>query len=337
MKRHFIKFMAGLLAALMVASLSGCAGGASKNDGKSTSGSNSGSGWPKKTLTIVVPFSAGGDTDFHARLYAKYLGKILGQSVVVTNVAGSNGTSGATQVKNSTADGYTALFFHDSMLMNKVVGVSDYDHTAFDICCGGVVDNSFILAVNANSPYKNLKDFINAAKEKPGQLKYASSVGGYTYYIGRELEKLTGAKFNIVDAGGGSDRNAALLAKKIDSNCNPYGVMKPYVEAKNFKVLCVFSDKRSDLYPDVPTAKEQGYDLIAKRVYFLAFPKGTDSAIIKKMNDAMKQISGMPEYKSAIEKSYCLEPAFMDTQETKTYLDNEMADFMKEKSFITGK
>ncbi|MCI1966456.1 MAG: tripartite tricarboxylate transporter substrate binding protein [Oscillospiraceae bacterium] len=341
MKSRIFKHASLFLCAAILASCIGCSSG-SQNSGSSAPATNnstnvsSETNWPQKKLQIVVPFSAGGDTDFHARLYAKYLSNILGQNVIVTNVNGSNGATGSTQVKDASPNGYTALFFHDSMLMNKVVGVTDFDHTAFDICCGGVVDTSYILAVNASSPYKTLDDLVQAAKKDPGKITYASSVGGYTYYVGCLLEKLTGISLNKVDAGGGSERNAALLAKKIDTNVNPYGVMKPYIDSGDFRVLCVFSDKRSDLYPDVPTAKEQGYDLAAQRVYFLAFPKGTDSAIIEKMNNAMKQVSEMPEYKKAIEKSYCLSPKFKDTQDTKSYFDKTIDQFMSDKSLIMG-
>ena len=291
--------------------------------------------WPdNKPFQIVVPFKAGGDTDFHARTYAKYLEPILGTSVVVVNVDGANGSAGSIQVRDSKPDGYTALFFHDSMLMNKVVEVSDFAHEAFDVCAAGIMDNSYILAVNAKSPYKTLDDLINAAKANPGKLNYASSVGGYTYYVGRELEELTGADFNIVDAGGGTDRNAALLAEKIDTNVNPYGIMKPYIDSGDFRVLAVFSENRSKLFPDVPTAKELGYNLIAHRAYFLSFPKGTDPRIIEKVSTAMEQVSKMPEYADDIAKAYSVEPAYMNTADTKAYLDNAMKEFEAAKDMI---
>lgn len=292
--------------------------------------------YPNKPIEVVVPFKAGGDTDFHARTYAKYLEPILGVPVVVINVDGANGSAGTIQVRDSNPDGYTALFFHDSMLMNKIVGVTDFAHEAFDICATGILDKSYILAVNANSPYQSLEDLINYAKDNPGQIKYASSIGGYTYYVGRKIEELTGVDFNIVDAGGGADRNAALLAQKIDINVNPYGVMKPYIDSGDFRVLAVFSEERSSLFPDVPTAKEQGYDILAQRAYFLAFPKGTDPRIIEKVSDAMGQVAEMPEYAEDIAKAYCVEPAYMNTADTQDYLDNAMKEFEDASSMILG-
>ena len=220
--------------------------------------------------------------------------------------------------------------------MNKIVGVTDFAHEAFDICATGILDKSYILAVNANSPYQSLEDLINYAKDNPGQIKYASSIGGYTYYVCRKIEELAGVDFNIVDAGGGADRNAALLAQKIDINVNPYGVMKPYIDSGDFRVLAVFSEERSSLFPDVPTAKEQGYDILAQRAYFLAFPKGTDPRIIEKVSDAMRQVAEMPEYAEDIAKAYCVEPAYMNTADTQDYLDNAMKEFEDASSMILG-
>jgi tripartite-type tricarboxylate transporter receptor subunit TctC len=292
--------------------------------------------WPNGPIEIVVPFNAGGDTDFHARTYAKYLEPILGAPVVVMNIAGANGSAGSIEVRDSEPNGQKALFFHDSMLMNKIVGVTDFAHEAYDVAAAGIMDNSYILAVNANSPYQNLDDLVAAAKEKPGELLYASSIGGYTYYVGILLEQLAGIDLNIVDAGGGADRNAALLAEKIDTNVNPYGVMKPYIDSGDFRVLAVFSAERSGLFPDVPTAIEQGYDILARRAYFLSFPKGTDPRIIEKMADAMEQVAAMPEYYEDVTKAYAVEPAYLGTQEINEYLDNTMADFEKDADVING-
>lgn len=299
-------------------------------------GDTGGDDWPNKNIKIIVPFKAGGDTDFHARTYAKYLTEKLGQNIVVFNVNGANGSAGTIQVKDAKPDGYTALFFHDSMLMNKVVGVTDFAHEVLDVCAAGVLDNTYILAVNAKSPYQNLNDLIEAAKKEPGKLTYASSVGGYTYYVGCLLEKIAGVSFNKVDAGGGADRNAALLANKITTNVNPYGVMKPYIDSGDFRVLAVFSENRSKLFPDIPTAKEQGIDLVAGRKYFLSFPKGTPASVIEKMSKAMEEISQNPEYQKEIATAYGVDAGFMGTEEINAYLDKSIEQFMADKDLILG-
>ncbi|OBX08162.1 tripartite tricarboxylate transporter family receptor [Gallibacterium salpingitidis] len=293
--------------------------------------------WPNnKTITIVVPFGAGGDTDFHARNLASYLEKELNTKIIVTNVSGANGNAGMRQVINAKPDGYTALFFHESMLTNKVVGVAQQAHEALAPVAATIVDNSYVIAVNAKSGMKNMKDLIDRAKQNPNSVLYASSIGAYSYYLGRVLEEQQKVDFNIVDAGGGTDRNAALLAGKIDVNVNPYGVMKSYFESKDFVPLAVISKERNKLFPDVPTAKEQGYDWVAERYYFLSFPKGTDAKIIEKMAAAIKVVTENPEFRKKTEDAYSVSPTYVGTADLIKHLDASLAEFEKNKNLVNN-
>lgn len=335
------KILALLLAGTMIFSLAACGTEKSttetsaKTETTSTSSDAAKeSDWPNKTITIVVPFNAGGDTDFHARNLAANLEEILGVQVIVTNVAGANGSTGMLQVMNSAADGYTALFFHESMLTNKVVGTSEVAHEELAPVGASIVDNSYVMAVNAKSGIETLDDVMNAAKDK--QLLYASSIGGYSYYLGRQLEELAGVDFNIVDAGGGTDRNAALLANKIDINVNPYGVMKPYFDSGDFKAVCTIGDERNPLFPDVPTAKEQGYDWSAERYYFLSFPKGTDEAVIAKMEDAMSQVCQNEEFIKKTEEAYSVSPTFVGSEDLVNHLDAALEEFTENKDLVNN-
>ena len=306
----------------------------SKEADSSAAASSAETDWPKNNITIIVPFNAGGDTDFHARNLADYLGKILGVNVVVSNVAGANGSTGMYQVMDAEPDGYTCLFFHDSMLTNKIVGVAQDSYENLDPVAATIVDNSYVMAVNSKSEYKTMDDIVNAAKANPGKILYASSVGGYSYFLGRQLEESQGIDFNIVDAGGGTDRNAALLAQKIDTNVNPYGVMKSYFDSGDFTALCNIAEERNPLFPDVPTAKEQGYDWTAERHYFLSFPKGTDQAIIDKMQDAIEQVCSNEEFIKKTEDAYCVTPKFMGRDELLKTLDEETKMFEENKDLI---
>ncbi|PJG84425.1 tripartite tricarboxylate transporter substrate binding protein [Conservatibacter flavescens] len=325
------KYLSYVAAAVLGLSVMGCN---DKSDNKSAVKNSE--NYPNQTITIVVPFGAGGDTDFHARNLAAYLEKELGTKIIVNNVSGANGNAGMRQVLRAKPDGYTALFFHESMLTNKVVGISTQAHEELAPVAATIVDNSYVIAVNAKSGMKNLTDLINKAKENPGNLLYASSVGGYSYYLGRVLEELAGIDFNIVDAGGGTDRNAALLAGKIDINVNPYGVMKSYFDSKDFLPLAVINKNRNALFPDVPTAKEQGIDWEAERYYFLSFPKGTDEAIVNKMANAMKVVTENPEFRKKTEEAYSVSPTFVGTQALKEHLDKSLAEFEKNKNLVNN-
>lgn len=292
--------------------------------------------WPKKDITIVVPYSAGGDTDFHARNLASYAAKILGVNVVVENVAGANGAAGMMQVMDSDPDGYTALFFHDSMLTNKLVGTCEFNYTDMAPCAATIVDNSYVMAVNSKSGMTKLEDVVEKAKAEPGKLLYASSVGGYSYYVGRKFEEAFDVDFNIVDAGGGTDRNAALLAGTIDTNLNPYGVMKSYFDSGDFTALACLGEERNPLFPDVPTAKEQGYDWTAERYYFLSFPKGTDEAIVEKMSKVVEQVCKDEAFIKATEDGYCVSPTYVGTDDLVSHLDSAFEDFSSHMELINN-
>lgn len=337
MKKNVWKRIASLLLAVMMfATLTACGDSSTESNGNSDSAQDVSDTWPQKDITIVVPFSAGGDTDFHARLLAQYAAEKLGVNIVVENIAGANGAQGMLQVMDSDPDGYTALFFHDSMLTNKLVGTCDYNYTDLKLCAATIADNSYVLAVNSNSGYTTLQDVVDAAKANPGDLLYASSVGGYSYYLGRKFEVENDIDFNIVDAGGGTDRNAALLAGTIDTNCNPYGVMKSYFDSGDFTAVACLADERNPLFPDVPTAKEQGYDWVAERHYFLSFPADTDDAVVAKMESVIEEICSDPDFIKATEDAYCVTPTFIGSEELKATLDSYFEDFSSNMDLING-
>jgi tripartite-type tricarboxylate transporter receptor subunit TctC len=293
--------------------------------GQSDSGSAS---WPEKPIQLVVPYNAGGDTDFYGRVYGKYISELLKQPVVITNMGGASGTVGATFVRDAEPDGYTFLINQESMLINAVSGIANFDHSVFETCAALVYDNTYIAAAHVKAPYKTLDDVISAAKSSPGKLIYGSNFG-YSTYLGRQFEEKFKVKFNIVDAGGGSERNAALLAQKIDLNINVYGPMKPYIDSGDFHVICTMAETRNPLFPNVPTAKEQGYDWVGGRYYFTLFPKGTDRAIIDKMAAAIKTASENPKLAEETQKAYCVNPGYLGPDDLKKRLDTVIVDFKK--------
>lgn len=114
-------------AAMMCMILAGCASGTSDtsdtdDDTAATATDDSGTDWPTKSINMIVPMGAGGDTDFNARTYAKYLGDVLGKTVVVTNITSNGGALGSEEVKNATPDGYTCLFYHTCLNINQATG-----------------------------------------------------------------------------------------------------------------------------------------------------------------------------------------------------------------------
>ena len=191
--------------------------------------------YPNKTVQIIVPARAGGDTDTAARIFVKHLEKELGGTVVV-NVAGASGIIGTNQVYDSAPDGYSVLFFNPEAFMPKAFGVSD-----FAICGIGLFDTTLVFLTRKGSPYQTLDDFVAAAKEKPGQIELPGmQPGGFSYANALLLEKALGVDFNITDIESNGQKIVQLLAGKFDIMGNQYGMVRDYVEKGEYFGIRIF-------------------------------------------------------------------------------------------------
>jgi len=293
------KILSIFLVALMLIMATGC--GSKKTDA-----------WPSRGISLVVPFKAGGDTDFYARLYAQYLEKELGVTVTVVNTAGAGGSVGAQSVADANADGYTMLFYHTGNLYaNKMMGVSELDQNSFEIACIGVIDDTNTLVARKNLGFEKAEDLIAAAKAEPGKYSCAVTISGFSNFTRCLLEDAAGFSLNAVDKGGASDMIPALLGDQLDLGMNSYGVFKQYIDDGSIVPLVTYGEERSKYFPDVPTAKELGYNVSAARAYFFAFPKGTDKAFCQKLSDAVAKIQKNEEYCKSVSETYCVTPQFV--------------------------
>ena len=158
--------------------------------------------WPTRPVQVVVIANPGGDTDFNARMMAKYFNEITGKTMVVTNVAGGGGTLAAEQVKGAAADGNTILFTHPGqMIVNEVAGLTEDSYEAFDVSCIAGVDKSAVFVASKQSGVTSMKDLIEKSKANPGSLTYGTEMGNFSHVQGLQLEKLSGAKLKMVDGG----------------------------------------------------------------------------------------------------------------------------------------
>lgn len=285
--------------------------------------------WPTRPVQVVVIANPGGDTDFNARMMAKYFNEITGKTMVVTNVAGGGGTLAAEQVKGAAADGNTILFTHPGQLIvNEVAGLTEDSYEAFDVACIAGVDKSAVFVASKQSGVTSMKDLVEKSKAKPGSLTYGTEMGNFSHVQGLQLEKLSGAKLKMVDAGTVSDRVVAMLGGRVDLGAISYGSVQDYVNGGQMVALGQPNAERNPLIPDVPTLKEQGLDITLDKPYVVAFPKGTDPAIVKKMSDIMKQITEKPAYAEDLKK-FKQPVAFYGTEEARQILAKTREDFMQ--------
>lgn len=302
------KVISLVLAMLMALSLVACGG---SNDA-TTDDVDPNAGWtPTKTINIYMTHSAGGDTDYMGRQLATALEKVLGVSVVVTNVTGSNGATCMQQYKDGDKDGYTLIATNTAALNgNEATGMVDFGYDAFEPVAVYGIQSGENIVVPADSPYNTLGELIEATKANPGQIKYGISTGGGVYIQACVLTNLGGAEFNIIDAGDAATRLTALLGGEVDATSLTYSTAADYIEKRQLKTLCTCLSKAPDLLPDMATAQETIPELKIDTEYVLLAPKGTPANIVKALNDAVLEATGTDDWMQMV-NDYCFQNTFV--------------------------
>ena len=279
------KILALALAAAMSLTLVACGG--SKTPAASGSASSGGSSSAEtvdfpgnKQVSLIVPYSAGGASDTVARIYASELEQSLGTSIVVSNVTGASGAIGLEQVRNSNPDGYTIAYMPVESTMLKALGFTDLSTDDFRFI-GRAMTIPAAVTVRADAPWDTFEDFVNYAKEHPGEIQVGNSGTGSIWHIAAaSSEKECGVQFTHVPFDGAAPAVAALLGGNIQAVTVSPSEVKNNVDSGDFKVLCVLGESRSSVVPDVPTAQELGIDITIQGWGGFAVPKDTPQAVI---------------------------------------------------------
>lgn len=262
------------------------------------------SAYPARSLTLVVPFAAGGSTDILARIVAGYLQQSLGQPVVIENRTGASGNLGTATVARAAPDGYTFLFNTMSVhTMNHALfasmpfdGVKDFS----PIAMLAYVTNTMV--VHPSVPANTVREFIDYAKANPGKIAYASAGPGSTNHLCAALfEKMTGVQMVHVPYRGGAPAVADTVGGQTQLFFTAGTQSLEYVKAGKLRLLAVTEEKRSALLPDVPTVGETvpGYEM---SVWYGAFgPAGMPPEIVAKLNVEISRILFLPDVKNRMD------------------------------------
>ena len=257
---------------------------------------------PTTTVSIIVPAGAGGNTDLSARVFAKHAKEISGVDFIVVNANGAAGSIAADQVRSAAPDGHTFLYGHNLVNVANVAGITDYNYSAFKLGPTFAKDPAQQLYVNPKK-YKNLEEFIKAAKEKPGELVACTEVGAYTYYEILKFQQLAGIELDLVDYGSNSDKIVGMLSGQVDMMPGAYINCKDYLASGQFAALGVPSAERYDLIKDIPTFREQGIDLVYPDCDFsFYFPKETPDEVIAWYENIVQEMQKKPECLEDIRK-----------------------------------
>jgi tripartite-type tricarboxylate transporter receptor subunit TctC len=256
--------------------------------------------WPAKTVTIVVPFPAGGTTDVLARAISTKLAAAIGQTVIVDNKPGAGATLGAALVAKAPADGHTLLMG----AVHHTVATSVYKTLQYSfekdfapITTVALVPN--VLVVSAKAPYASVKDLVAAAKANPEKLAYGSNGNGTAQHmIGTQFQIETGAKILHVPYKGSAPLTTDLLGGQVDLSFDTITPVLPFIKDGKLKALAVTTAKRSSALPNVPTLQEAGIPNIAIGTWFgLLAPAATPKPVVARLNAEVVKIIISPEFR----------------------------------------
>ncbi len=257
--------------------------------------------WPERPVQMIVPWPAGGTIDVMARPLAERFSEIFGQSFVVVPRDGAAGVIGTTAIANARPDGYTLGFNTTGPLTVQPHLVKDitYRFDQFAMVCQAFTA-PLGLAVAPNSPFHSLKDMIEAAKAKPGQVSYGiPGVGTVLHLATAQLGKLAGVDLLSVPYRGDPAIIVAMKSGEIQLGALNAG----NAQTQGLRVLTLYMDQRLPEMPDVPTATEAGFPVVAETYGGLMAPAGTPPDILKRLETACEETVKTPRYEQVLRSS----------------------------------
>ena len=259
--------------------------------------------FPDRSIRLIIPWGAGGPADAGFRIMAESAAKKFGQSVVVENKAGASGVLGAMALQNEKPDGYTVSQMHMSVLrqplLNKQLTYNPIDDLTYILQITGFIMG---VVVKADAPWKTLPELLAYAKANPGKLNWGTLGIGSTQHLAMERVGMAqgGLSWAHAPYRGTADTLRALLGGEIDFASESSG-WAPMVEAGQLRLLAVFTAQRAKRFPNVPTVKELGIDVVIDSPGGLIGPKGMDPVVVAVLADAFRAAAQEPEHLKFLE------------------------------------
>jgi len=260
--------------------------------------------YPNKTITMIVPFAAGGSTDVIGRVVGDGLARVLGQPVVIDNRGGAGGSIGTSAIARAQADGYTiGMGTASTLAINPAV----YKNLTFDVLAdltpiGNIAAVPNIMAINPGVKATNMMDFIALARTQPDKLSYASpGLGSVAHLLGEQFKLASGtAIVHLPYRGMGPALNDAISGQ-VQVIYDNLPTSLPLVQDGRLRALAVSGGKRAAALPNVPTFAEIGLDDLNWMAFFgLIAPKDTPAPIVRKLNEALVKVLAMPDVRERL-------------------------------------
>src|SRR5437016_5943009 len=285
--------------------------------------------FPSKPITMIVPFPPGGVADIVGRPLASVMQKSLKHPVVVVNRTGAGGAVGMAAVAKSAPDGYTILMALSSISIFPVSDRINGKEPAYEMSdfapVALVTADPTVLVVRADGPYKTLKDFVAAAKARPGKINYSSSGVYGTLHVAMEIfANAAGIQLFHVPYQGGGPAVAALLAGQVEASAQGPAAVIGHIKGGKMRALASWGTERLKLLPDIPTFKELGYDAEFYIWTGIFVPAATPAPIIARLREAVRNAATSEDFKATMEK-VSTPVAYLDAPEFQKYWDKDAA------------
>jgi len=284
-----------------------------------------------KPIEMTVMFGAGSAADITARQLAEGMVKHLGSPVVVVNRTGAGGALGYTHVSQRKPDGYSIVWNSNSISTTYHSGTLSFDYTAFDPVAQVAVENP-ALAIKATSPWKTLKELVDYARANPNKVRVGNSgAGSHTHISSAALFSAGNATIVHVPFGTGQ-AIVNLLGERVEAVVQFPPAVAPHVKSGELRVLAMLGAARDPVFPNVPTAKEQGYAIALDLWRGIAVPKGTPQSVITLLQEAIKKTIDSPEFQRA-GRNIGFTPAYLPAEAFGTIIaddDKRLAEAMKQ-------
>jgi tripartite-type tricarboxylate transporter receptor subunit TctC len=287
-------------------------------------------GFPNRPIKLIIAFSAGGPTDITMRQLADNASKVLGQTVVVENKPGAGGTLPAQQLQTSAPDGYTLAQIPLGVFRLPYTTKINWDPVKDINYVINVTGYAFGIVAPIDGPLKSWQEFVAWAKANPGKLSYGSTGTLTSPHLTTELiaQKL-GLKLLHIPFAGSAPLNQALMGGHVMAGADSTG-FAPLVQSGKFKVLNTWGEKRLAKFPDAPTLKELGLDIVQNSPFGIGAPRDTPPDVVRRLHDAFKRAMEEPSYVQALDK-YDMVPIYMSSAQYARYAQET---FLQEKALI---
>jgi len=282
--------------------------------------------FPSKSIQIIVPVAAGGGTDLLARTLGQKVGELLGQPVVVENRLGAGGNIGVQAVAKAKPDGYTLLLSPATIALNVAV----YRKLPYDLLkdlqtITLVGQTGVVLVTHPSLKARQVSEFVEQAREKPGALSYGSAGLGSPQHLQSEFfNQLVTLKTTHIPYKGQSQAMNDLVGGQLNYMFSPIQNALPFIRQERIRALAVASAQRHPALPNVPTLAEAGYKGVELTNWFALYaPAGTPAAIVKKLNAAFVKVGKSPEMQEKFEK-LGFDPFFTSPEEGTDFMRAEL-------------